>query len=377
MNEIDALMRTMLAERAHDVPEAPGLLDGVHRTVRRHRTRRRAVASLAVALVMLIAASVAWSVERDDDRLVPTERPSASPSATASPSPKGLTAPASPVSLGRLPDGFSSRPTVTLDSVRSWTLTTTRVSPPATVEVQVSTVELTERTNQGSWRQYATTRTIDLAGTPATLSVVPHRPDWPDAEHQSYWGAYSELTFARRPGQWVRIEAYRGDDSSADPAVTEADLRTIAGGLVDRPTPVEDLLRFPALPAGLTFGSLEHSSDAAGVQLVDPASPAASTNRPYGGMQWDLPRAPIVVVAGGGDTAAQSVGANTDIHTALTVDGRTVQSYRSGYPKRQVLSVSLGEGRSIAVSAADSLGLSTEELARFLFGITPGPDLPN
>ncbi|GAA3382007.1 hypothetical protein [Cryptosporangium minutisporangium] len=377
MNDVDTAVRAMLTDRAGDVSEVPGLLDGVHRRVRRKRNRKLAATGVAVVLALVVTGVVGWSVERDD-RLVPTERPTASPTAESSPSPRGASAPASPVSLGRLPAGFT-RPLASLDSVHSWTLRTTRNAPPATVEVQISTVPLTTRTGPGAPQaKFGTTRQIGLGGGTATYYSVPHRPDWQDADHQGYLGAYSELTFARRPGQWIRIEAYGGpDDSSSDPRVTEADLLTIADGLVDRAMPLPDRLRFPPLPAGLTFGSTDDGGDGQGpsVQLVDPAAPADSTNRPYGGSQWELRRAPIVVlVVPKTFSPAALLASDVSRPTVLRVDGHEVVRYPPGYPDRRVLTTSFGPDRVIGLTAADSLGLSDEQLARFLLGIRPGAE---
>ncbi|TQS46036.1 hypothetical protein [Cryptosporangium phraense] len=376
MNEFEHTVRTMLTERAVTVPEQPGLVDGVHRIVRRNRNRRRAVVGAALAIVLIAAGSVAWGAQRPDDHLVPAGPSSTSPTA----SPSGLppvTAPAAPLRVGYLPKGFD-RPTVTIDSVHSWTITTVRDAPSAVVEIQVSMKELGER--DSGRLKYAKTETVEVQGTKATLSVVPSHPGWPDLSHQSYWGPYSELTFARTNGQWVRIEAYNADETTVDPEVSEADLQAIAAGLTDGPTPVADLLRFPALPAGLTIASLDRGSPGtpanrtATLQLGYPSDPLASTNEPYGGAQWDLERAPVVVLAGADGSVVPTLLADPATFTTLQVDGHEVRTYSKGYPGRTVLTTTFGPDRRIALSADTKLGLSAPRLARFLLAIRPGAD---
>ncbi|MFI5956289.1 hypothetical protein [Cryptosporangium sp. NPDC051539] len=373
MNEIENSVRLMLTERADAVPERYDLLSGVRRTIRRRRTRRRVVTGSALAVALLAAGTATWSVHGPDDHLVPADRPPSPVTASATPV-TGLTAPASPISLGRLPDGFGP-PTVTLDSPFSWTLTATRPSPPATIEVQVSTEELTAR--DGAWQKYANFSTIEIAGTKASLATVPYHPGWPDASHQSYLGAYFEVTYQRKPRQWVRIEAYDRDHETLDPKITMDDLQVIATGLADRPSPVTDLLRFPALPANLTIGALAPDHEVAGTAsalLVYAVSAPAPVNRPYGATQWDLTSAPIAVLVGADQYAVTGLGANPKTFTSFQVDGHEVRRYGEGYPGRWVLTTSFGRDRTIALSVMEKFPLSEKRAARTLLAIRPGAD---
>lgn len=359
MNDVDAELRALLTERAADIPAAVGLFEAVHRRERRARQRRLALASVVVVLLLLAGATVAWATQRDD-RLVPTNPPA-----------RGLKAPPSPVSVTWVPAGFTT-PQVSLVSRETWSIKSIRRDPLAQLTVRVAPAALKIRTGLG------TRRTITINGVKATYYTVPldlkgakpYGQTPPPAQRPM-----AQLTFQRKPGQWVQLDVHNVT-GKPNLGVTEQDVRKIAEGLVDRPMPVPDLLRFKSIPAGVAFGSVwDNYGNGAEVQFVDPAEPPEATDVNGGhSTSYRIPFLVQAVSTKDPTLNSSTLGNGAAKVRTIRVDGRDVTLYSPDVWRRQTVVLPFGTGQVLLVSAASSLGLKDQQLARFAFGVQRGKD---
>lgn len=271
MTEMEIQLRGAMDDLAADAPSPDGLLDAVHRrgrTVHRRRVVVGLAAAVAVALVGGLAVTTLTGRDEAIERLqVATPGPSPSEGAgSASPRPAGRAekAPPAPVDVGWLPSGFPE-PTVRMLGPGAWGLDTRREEGLAALQVQVMAAKPAVRTSPG------TLSDVDLEGIPGQLYWVPTHPagapEWghspPEAE-----GPYAELTFARKPGQWVRI-IVQNSAGDVDLGITKEDLAKIATSLVDRDRAVPDAIRVGAVPDGLAWGALTNDEHGVSAGFLD------------------------------------------------------------------------------------------------------------
>ena len=365
MNDVDDELRMMLAERADDIPVAVGLLDGVQARVRQARNRRLALTSVAAVVVLLAGFALAFSA-RDGDRLV-----TADPAA-----PHGLKAPGSPVTATWVPAGFT-KPKAYVVAANTWVIRASRTTPQVELTILVSPTALKERTTPGTYSH------VSVDGKPAKTYTVPkHEPgDGPYGKTPpTAEGPFSELTYERAPGQWIRIDVHAY--GNVDMGVSDADLQKIAKGLVDRVSPVPDLLRFASIPDGFTFSDvwdLGAPGLGAVVQLAKAgAAPQLAETSDGGHVLYTASDTMLVVQVGSAIGGPHFKG---QIRT-IRIDGRDVTITTNTQPqpngrKPRILEevvVSLKKGQVVQVLGSAALGLSAEQLARFALGISPGKD---
>ena len=271
MTDMEIQLRGAMDDLAADAPSSDGLLDAVHRrgrTAHRRRVLAGVAAVAAVALVGGLAVTTLTGRDEATERLrVATPGPSPSENAgSASPRPAGKApkAPPAPVGVGWLPGGFPE-PTVRMLGPGAWGLDTRRKEGLAALQVQVMAAKPAVRTAPG------TLSDVDLAGLPGQLYWVPTHPAgdprWghspPEAE-----GPYAELTFARKPGQWIRI-IIQNSAGDVDLGITQEDLVKIATSLVDQDRAVPDAIRVGALPDGFAWGALTNDEHGVSAGFLD------------------------------------------------------------------------------------------------------------
>ncbi|MFG1924635.1 hypothetical protein [Cryptosporangium sp. NPDC048952] len=341
---------------------------------RRVTTRRRLVAGvLAAVVVVLIGMTVAWRTESANDRFVPAGSPrgldawrtesATDRSVPAGPS-RGLDALASPIDLGWLPPGFHP-PRAALIAPGTYGLQTERDDPSATLTVTMRNTEPTHETVEG------TRTSVAVNGKSATVISVPPPPG--DQEGVGVVrSAYRLLIVERKPGRWIQV---RADTSSRDEVdVSVDDLRRIAEGLVDRPRPVADLVRFADLPDGLEPGTVTSDpSTGAAIGFVGP-SDRLSVDPGWSGVITEDVGTRVWVGVGYIHVLGRSVGftPGSPVRREIRIDGRRVWLVAGNPPGRPGAVVILDGNLGVAVSAT---GLTDEQLARFAAGIHPGPDL--
>ncbi|TQS46868.1 hypothetical protein [Cryptosporangium phraense] len=340
-------LKTLLAECAEDVTEAPGLVSGVH--ARRRRARRRMVAAAVVALIVLAGGILLWPRADDADRLQALDRPSGA-------------VPGAPVTVGWLPAGFAE-PHAHLAGPGAWSIETDRATPIGQLAIQVLSDEPVPRTKPG------TLTNITLDGTPATLYTVPQHgagaPPYtalPEAE-----GPYLELIYQRKPGQWIRIVA-SNKAGDVPLGISEDDLRRVAAGLVDGVTPIEDLVRFRSLPDGVVLSEMSGSARLAEAAFCLPGqAPAQCVSKGPGivltvQLANGFPR-PFT------DTAGWPA-------KAIRVGDRTVDMRLNPGLGEIEARMELADGVVVSAYRSKRLPLSWDQLARFVAGIDPGDDFP-
>ncbi|GAA0224930.1 hypothetical protein [Cryptosporangium japonicum] len=274
MTDMEIQLRGAMDDLADDAPSAAGLLDAVHRRGRADRRRRLIVGTVAVLAAGVIGGtSVVTVAGRHDTERVQTLQ-------VAMPAGSSRSAPPSPVSTGWLPTGFPE-PTVRMLGPNAWALDTRRDEGLAALQVQIMSAKPAVRTKPGRLT------TIGLAGVEYSLYWVPtHAPGAPpygttppEAE-----GPYAELTFERRPGQWVRI-IVQNSAGDVDLGITEDDLLRIATGLVDEPRALPDAIELGLLPGNVVWGQLKNEDYGVYAGFVDadaPARPVDQNEQPNG-----------------------------------------------------------------------------------------------
>jgi hypothetical protein len=361
MSDVDSALRSLLAERAADVPQVDGLLAAVHARSRRARRRRLAATGLFAAVVVLLGVTLTQVVGKEDNRLVTVSPPA--PLVRNGPPP-------SPVDFGWLPRGFGA-PEAYLLGHYAWAVEAQREKPYVRIAVQVMSTEPKTRNGAGKLT------TVDLNGIRGSLYTVPKHdagaPPYgntpPEAE-----GPYAELIFQRKPGQWVRIIAQNAS-GDVDMGITGKDMRKIALELQDRRRPLRDLVRFATLPPGLDYGTVTSSgSVGAAVEFVDAGAPAqpvlgdALSHSSAGGVVsvW-IGNADGMMVNSG--LLPPGKGAKVKVGTHQGVLGKDPRAGGA-----TVLAVTLPAAQTIVVTAAPSSGISDRDLIRFAAGITLGKD---
>lgn len=379
MSDLEIQLRGAMDDLADDAPSSDGLLGAVHRRSRTaHRRRVVAGVSAAVALALAGGASLLTLTGQDDaiERLrVATPGPSPD-TGSASPRPMRTAGPApgSPVDVGWLPPGFPE-PTVRLLGRSAWGLDTRRDEGLAALQIQVMAVKPAVRTSPG------TLSDVDVDGLPGQLYWVPVHdvgaPPYgntpPEAE-----GPYAELTFARKPGQWIRI-VIQNSAGAVDLGVTKEDLIRIGDSLVDEDRPVPDAIRITTMPTGLAWSTLTNDD--------------YRTSAGFAG--WDVKPAAI-------DQQEQPNGHNGRVRTSLTVsivpadsidlysylpprtarppagegpeipDGTTI-SKRDGYTYA-VTALARDPKLVVVVQAKNSLGIPEADLRAMAGATELGPD---
>ncbi|SHN38955.1 hypothetical protein [Cryptosporangium aurantiacum] len=251
MNDLETEMRSILSDLADEAPPSTGLVDAVHTRGRRKRRRRLTVTAAAVAVAVLAAGAVVGAVGRGE------------PEATlqvAEPPPKthrGL--PPAPVHLGTLPSGFNSPRVTIFDSV-GWEIWSTRTKPDAQLSVGIEPT----KPSGGGWPGVVS-KDVTFNGRPATLITAP----------VNQGDSLATLRFQRKSDQWISVTVFTKLTSDPFSVVSETELRAVASGLTDEPTPVAELLRIGSVPDSLEVcGSHDGSGqeyDTSQIALCDPS----------------------------------------------------------------------------------------------------------
>ncbi|GAA0253207.1 hypothetical protein [Cryptosporangium japonicum] len=353
MNETEQAVRTALTDWAAEVSARPGLAGAVLARNTRARRRRRALLSCVAAVVVLAGAGALWVVApwRTPDRLVPAAPPRPADSA-----------PPSPVDFGWLPDGFD---TEQLDLVPPgvWRLTATSGREP--IEVTISDQELTPTRGTGR------TGTVDVNGvTATTYSVPPHEvgaPPYgtnpPDAD-----GATEEITWQRKPGQWVRVHLHFAGGKKPLAATGEELLR-VARGLRDTERRVPALVSI-ADPTGLHVVASQYDEwRGATINLMRGSGKVWIT---ADSGEKDL--TPWMIRLGNADTITGYAGFR-DVEPVLEtreLPGRTVLRKRSYQALWKTALVRFPENQVAVVLVPKNT--SDADLMTLASGVTPGPD---
>ncbi|MFG1927022.1 hypothetical protein [Cryptosporangium sp. NPDC048952] len=348
MNEVDQAVRWMLTEKADTVAEPTTLLAGVHTKIRRRRTRRRALVSALAVVAILAAGTVAWSADRGD-RLVPAERPTEGPGSV----------PPSPVSVGRMPDGFPV-PLLALDTPDSWVYTAdTRTAPNPWIMIRVSRKRLVPSEGLGT---YSSVRVDDRR---ADLYVVPPRPQRMLSGNFK-GGPYLELTYQRASGSWIQISTSHSADT-VPLTITADDVVALARGITDQQDPLTDMLRFATSPPGLTMGGAYTTPQGSNYKFVDPEKPDDPMFPDHG------TRVPFGLVS----VKVRATAEHDDPVRVSTLEaGRwTATKYRSlGYREGPTYVVKIDDHRWITVETDEKTAYDDDEMARFISGISLGTE---
>jgi hypothetical protein len=247
MTDLETEVRSILSDLADGAPPSAGLVEVVHARGRRARHRRLAVAAAAAAVAVLAAGAVTVSL-RDPGTTLQVATPAEPQS--------GL--PPAPVRLGELPSGFSQLRVAIFDT-GTWRIRATRTNPGADLEVSVGRT----KPRRGNWTGVKS-QTVTLDGQPATLTTEPIN----DGDSMAL------LTFQRKPGQWITVSVLTRSTTDPFKVVSQAELRAVATGLTDRPTPVAQLLRIGSVPAPLRICASDDGSgqqyDTSQVAYCDP-----------------------------------------------------------------------------------------------------------
>jgi hypothetical protein len=276
-----------------------------------------------------------------------------------------------------VPAGFT-KPKAFLVATNTWVIRATRTKPRANLTILVSPASLKDRTGPGTLHR------IGFNGKTATLYTVPkHAPGAPPYGNSppEAEGPFSELTFERAPGQWIRIDANNAA-GNVDMGVSDADLQKIAKGLVNRVSPVPDLLRFASIPAGFTFSDVwdgGRPSQGAVVQFAPPGAAPQLSELGNGGHA--IYHSNLVVTVGStADFHPQPRNPGSSTRT-IRVAGRTVKIAYSFQPQLKgkpnvvkEIVIPLRKGQVVGVTGSSALGLSDEQLARFALGVSTGKD---
>ncbi|GAA0224945.1 hypothetical protein [Cryptosporangium japonicum] len=258
MNDIDTALRTLYTGRADRAPSGQDLLTAVHGRVHRDR-RRRLLATIAGVVALALAGGLgAAAVLRPKE----ARTLQVTDGKVVGPQP-------APVRVGRLPAGYG-RPVVQYLAPGVWAIESTRTGSSAVLAVQVMRLEPAVRPGPGA------RRTVRVAGAAGTLYWLPPTGGSSAPEPGNYEpvGPYAELTYQRRPGQWLRIMSVAPTGSRAD---VERDLLDVAAGITDEVSPVADVIRM-TLPDGTAWGRVLAYGDRARVKLVDASAPAGAVS---------------------------------------------------------------------------------------------------
>ncbi|WP_344647035.1 hypothetical protein [Cryptosporangium japonicum] len=354
--------------------DTDGRISAGQELVRRVVARRRLVAGvLAAVVVVLLGTTVAWRTGPADDPVVPAGSPreldarrtdSAGDRAVPAGPSGGLDALASPIDLGWLPPGFHP-PRAALIAPGIYGLQTERDDPPTTLTVTMPGTEPTRGTAEG------TMTSVAVSGKPATVVSVPPPPGDQEGVGEIR-SAYRLLVLERKPGEWIQVRA--GTSGSDDVDVSVDDLRRIAEGLVDRPRPVADLVRFATLPGGVEPGTVTSDpATGAAVAFVGPGE-RPPVDPGWTGVITEYRGTRVWVGVGNIHLLGRPVGftPGLPVRREIRVEGRRVWLLADRPPDRLGAVVILDGNLGVAVSAT---GLTDEQLARFAAGIHPGPDL--
>lgn len=326
MIDIDGRVRHSLANHASDAPDGADLLAAVHRRAHRSTVRRRLVLGGTAAVV---AAAVAVPVTG----LIGGARDAVSPA----------------------PVGAATRDSVVFAPGRALTISfplTPEWLPPGT----------TAYVRRGGADPYLELNAAEGLQVFAVFVGSRPSPEEIPADRQRPGGAKPVqiggrqgivydggpgtdllyLAFERRPGQHVFIQ-YR------NPPGTEADLKRIAEGLVDRPLTQQPRFGFEQLPRGYVLAHVGGSSVGF---------------RPVAGGEES--RAVLVELIPARDSRRLTTGER------VTVAGKS--GLVSDVGGRQRLELQLGDDRFLAVEVPG--GVSREGLLRFVAGITVPADVP-
>ncbi len=364
MIDFETDLRTTLAERAA-ASAAPEFLPGVRQRSRDRQRRRRVLVTGAVVVAVAGLGAVApLTVLGPDDRgrsALDVSRPPASHAPV-------------PIDLERVPEGFSE-PTAILYQPGVWVMRSTRDDPPMDLEVHVTTIRPAARQGLG------TRRTLDLDGVPAAyFGVTPAQVGGPKSgpgHPEIIDGAYGELIYQRKPGQWIRIV---GQDAMLDEGrpLTEQEFRDIAGAIVDRAHPVPEPMTFAAVPDGLEYGHVDFGRGQISLNRVGARYEwTGDPDSIVGGHTVD--GVGISLVRGGGWLPYESVelaGKNprpdwpTSHGENVPVGGRIGTFIREPWARGTVLVVPLAHDRFLVLHAVGRHGLSKQDLVALAAGVT-------
>ncbi|MFI5956256.1 hypothetical protein [Cryptosporangium sp. NPDC051539] len=238
--DLDSDLRTTMARRADAAPSPDGLLGIVLERGRRAH-RRRVLSGVAAAVVVLLFGGIGITaiVRPDETRTLRISDGTRE------------TAPPAPISVGWFPAGLG-KPRVLYQGPETWSVDAGRLDAVQTVSVWVTPVAPT---------RLSPVTTIDVGGTPATIYWAPTK---------TYPDRFAELTYQRKPGQWIEVVA----DRAARPRVpvSQNDLVRVAESITDQPQPVEDVVRM-ATPAGAKIGWVIADDAGSYVGYVDAGPP--------------------------------------------------------------------------------------------------------
>ncbi|MFG1927065.1 hypothetical protein [Cryptosporangium sp. NPDC048952] len=251
MTDLDTALRDLYTGRADRAPSGSDLLDAVHDRARRDR-RKRMLAGIAAVVAVVLLGGLGTAIAfrpREDRTLQITDGKSMAP-------------PPAPISVGSLPEGFVE-PDVQYLGQAVWDIESHRAS--SALSVQVMSYQPAVRPGSG---RRETIRVGDAEGTlywlPPSAAADPASPD--------PTGPFAELTYQRKPGQWIRIVAVDTVRTMSQAAVM---LVLIASGITDEKSPVVDTIRM-TLPAGTTWGRVLGNGPHSRVTLDDAGTrPAA------------------------------------------------------------------------------------------------------
>ncbi|MFG1927063.1 hypothetical protein [Cryptosporangium sp. NPDC048952] len=365
MTNLDRDVRATMAHRASFAPSADGLMDAVLR--RRRRQRRRQVIAGVLSLVLLAGAGAAFVFRPQEDQTLQI-----TDGRTDWPGP-------APIGVGWLPSGFGEEKVLYLRP-GVWGIGARRGEPVAAwLSVQVMSREPEIRKGTGE------VRTVDVNGTDATLYWSPEgEAASAGPELGNPFGPFGELTYQRKPGQWVKVAATV--DTNGPLGVTGDDLVKVAENLTDEQQPVVDVIRM-TLPPGTEVGRAV--SGPAMLMLV----PAGAPSEPVSLAEWpgtyNTESAPAGVRLTVDITRADDPNLTELRNTAETRPGKRSYeeligpvavppeglTYRSGSTLWYLHQLSGHAGWLIAlrVDASDPLA-STERLRAIAETVRPGPD---
>lgn len=250
MNDLDTALRSLYTGRADRAPSGHDLLDAVHDRARRDRRRRMIAAVLSVVLLAGAGGlGTALLLRPEENRTLRF----ADGTAVTRPGP-------APIRVGWMPDGYGEQEVQYLGP-DAWAIEVFREDPAAALAVQVMSHRPDDRTDG----------LLTRVGGSTYYWFQPGSGDTTDPSKSS--GPFAELTYQRRPGQWIRIVGMSTADTWKR---ARADLDRVAASITDGTTPVVDTIRL-ALPAGTAWGRLlaaDHHSPTGTVGLPEASTEA-------------------------------------------------------------------------------------------------------